>query len=79
MNPTEYKLDLGDWWDECPTTWRNFINDLRYQHGDNCVHLSAKDIDDALEPYHAYRCQIVHAIYFAEEKYKNWFMLKWSN
>jgi len=77
MNPTEYKLYLGDWWDDCPTIWRNFINDLRSQQShDSLGHISAKDINKALEFYHAH-C-IVNEIYFAEEKYKNWFLLQWS-
>ena len=79
MNPTEYKLDLGDWWDDCPTIWHNFVNDIRFnQNKVGFQYLSAKDIDNALEPYHAYRDEITHAIYFSEEKYKNWFLLQWS-
>jgi hypothetical protein len=79
MNPTEYKLDLGDRWDDCPTIWHNFVNDIRFkQNKVGFQYLSAKDIDNALEPYHAYRDEITHAIYFAEEKYKNWFLLEWG-
>ena len=81
----EYTIELAATWDCCPSSWKNFITDLRQRNTLEYSEASATIIINELALYHAHIPETslgdnddAAVLTFATPKDRTWFLLKWT-
>jgi len=82
----EYTIELAATWDCCPSSWKNFITDLRQRNTLEYSEASATIIINELALYHAHIPETslgdndddAAVLSFATPNDRTWFLLKWT-